>query len=129
MQINIQDHQKTDLLIDMVALATATPRDAMRKPSRGEANIARARQIAMYLCHVTYGYSLAKVGVLFGRDKSTVGHAVRQVEDLRDEDVFETWMRDLETALEANARLCAQHPIPFMPKPDGRHQSAMLCLA
>lgn len=112
MHLDVLDNQKTDLLIDLVALATAVPREALKTRSRGEAETARARQIAMYLSHVSYGYSLAKVGALFGRDKSTVGHAVRQIEDLRDSDQFEEWIAELETVLsvqkrlEAGRRLC-----------------------
>lgn len=59
----------------------------------------------MYLAHTGYGLSLTKVGTLFQRDKSTVGHAVRQIEDLRDCEAFDDWISGLETALEVNAQM------------------------
>ena len=50
-------------------------------------NIARPRQIAMYLSKVLTLRSLPEIGRRFGgRDHSTVIHAVRLIEDLRQRD-------------------------------------------
>ncbi|MFK8252268.1 helix-turn-helix domain-containing protein [Ancylobacter terrae] len=46
---------------------------------------AHARAIAMYLAHVGLGMSLAQVGRGFGRHHSTVAHACRVVEEMRDD--------------------------------------------
>lgn len=99
MTITDTDRRKTDLVVDLVALATAIGRGELQKASRGEAAAALGRQIAMYLCHVSYGFSLAKVGQLFGREKSTVGHAVRQIEDMRERVRFDDWLTQLEAML------------------------------
>jgi chromosomal replication initiation ATPase DnaA len=53
----------------------------------------------MYLAHVTFGLSLAQTGRLFLRDRTTVAHACRVVEDLRDDPVMDEALRVLETAL------------------------------
>lgn len=56
----------------------------LRRPTRGRARIALARQVAMYIAHVSYGLSLTEVGVLFARDRTTVAHACQVVEKRRD---------------------------------------------
>jgi hypothetical protein len=71
---------------------------ALRSRDR-RACVAQPRQIAMYLAHVTFGLSLAQTGRLFLRDRTTVAHACRVVEDLRDDPVMDEALRVLETAL------------------------------
>ncbi len=61
----------------------------MRLPSRGPARVATARQVAMYLAHVVCGLSLTEAGVLFERDRTTVAHACRVVEDRREDQDFD----------------------------------------
>ena len=66
--------------------------DDMRSKRKAIA-IARPRQVAMYLAKQLTSRSLPEIGRKFGRDHSTVSHAVRKVEELRggdpgfDEDV------------------------------------------
>lgn len=67
--------------------------------SRGKAHIALARQVAMYLAHVICGLTLTEVGVLFGRDRTTVAHACAVVEDRRDDPIFDRALDLLEWAL------------------------------
>lgn len=73
------------------------------RSTRGEARVALARQIAMYLAHVGYGYSLTEVGRLFARDRTTVAHACCVVEDRRDDPVFDRTLELLECAVNALA--------------------------
>lgn len=55
--------------------------------SRRSRNIARPRQIAMYLCKILTTASLPEIGRKFGgRDHTTVMHAVKTIEKLIDED-------------------------------------------
>jgi chromosomal replication initiation ATPase DnaA len=67
--------------------------------SRGKAHIALARQAAMYLAHVTCGLTLTEVGLLFGRDRTTVAHACAVIEDRRDDPIFDRALDLLEWAL------------------------------
>jgi len=54
---------------------------------RRSRNIARPRQVAMYLCKQLTQRSLPEIGRKFnGRDHTTVMHAVRKIEDLRHAD-------------------------------------------
>ena len=71
----------------------------MRAPTRRAAPVAQARQIAMYLMHVSFGLSLSAVGRHFGRDRTTAAHACRQIEDRRDDADFDVLMDRLEFAL------------------------------
>lgn len=66
------------------------------QPSRGKAPVARARQVAMYLAHVSCGLSLTDVGIVFARDRTTVAHACAVIEDLRDDPVFDRALELME---------------------------------
>lgn len=79
-----------------VSVVFRVPHEALRGSTRGKADVARARQVAMYVCNTTLGFSLTLIGVLFERDRTTVGHACRLVEDLRDEADFDALMICLE---------------------------------
>ncbi|MCL1923584.1 MAG: chromosomal replication initiator protein DnaA [Propionibacteriaceae bacterium] len=50
------------------------------------ANVALARQIAMYLCREKTDLSLPKIAALFGRDHTTVMHAHRKITDMMAKD-------------------------------------------
>ncbi|MAK62798.1 MAG: chromosomal replication initiator DnaA [Ponticaulis sp.] len=88
-----------ELVTRLVECATGRGQSELFGETRGEASVARARQVAMYLSHIGLSLSLARVGEMFSREKSTVGHAVHQIEDLRDDPVFDHWMTELEEAL------------------------------
>jgi len=66
---------------------------------RGSADVAFARQVAVYLCHTAFEMSLARVAVAFARDRSTVAHACHAIEDRRDEAQFDLWIGSLEAML------------------------------
>jgi len=65
-------------------------------PTRGRAPAARARQVAMYVTHVSCGMNLTDVGELFARDRTTVSHACAVIEDCRDDPVFDRVLELLE---------------------------------
>jgi len=48
-----------------------------------------ARQVAMYFSHVLFGLTLTQTGALFERDRTTVAHGCRVVEDCRDDPVLD----------------------------------------
>ena len=55
--------------------------------SRRSINIARPRQIAMFLCKALTSFSYPEIGKAFGgKDHSTVIHAVKKIESLLDDD-------------------------------------------
>lgn len=77
---------------------------ALRSATRGRANVAFARQVAMYLTHISGGLSFAEVGRQFGRDRTTVAHACEVVEDRRDDPNLDRSLDFLERAVRSMAR-------------------------
>jgi hypothetical protein len=69
------------------------------------------RQVAMYLAHVGLGLSMAAVGKVFGRDRTTVVHACHLIEDRRDDCRFDVMLDHLEQA--ANALHAADSTRPY----------------
>lgn len=76
---------------------------ALLVPTRGAPRAAFARQVAIYLMHVCFGLSFAAVGRMFHRDRTTVAHACRVIEDRRDD-------RELDRRLAALERMCRRSP-------------------
>jgi len=84
---------------EIIARALNVPVGELRAPTRRKAEVAFARQVAMYLAHVTFGFSLSAVGQHFGRDRTTAAHACRQMEDRRDDRDFDLLLDRLEGAI------------------------------
>lgn len=82
-----------------VAQVFAVTRVELSRQSRGPAHVALARQVAMYLAHVSCGLSFTQIGTLFDRDRTTVAHACAVVEDRRDERMFDAVLEILECAV------------------------------
>lgn len=82
-----------------IAAATRVPLVRLRGGRRGRQPVARARQTAMYLAHVAFGLSLTRVGICFGRDRTTVRHACALIEDRRDDPRLECGLTALEAGL------------------------------
>lgn len=87
-----------------VAAVFGVSPDLLRSQTRSSADVATARQIAMYIAHVGFGLSLTEVGPLFGRDRSTVGYACRAVEDRREDPRFDGLLAAIEVATRACCR-------------------------
>jgi chromosomal replication initiation ATPase DnaA len=90
--------------------AVRIPLAGLRAASRGRKSIALARQTAMYLAHVAFGLSLTRVGICFGRDRTTVRHACALIEDRRDDPALEFGLAALEAALLATMAKLAEQP-------------------
>ncbi len=81
---------------EAVAMVYRVEKDLLGRPTRGRSRVAFARQVAMYLAHVTFGLTLTTVGRAFGRDRTTVSHACALVEDARDNPEFDRTLEVLE---------------------------------
>jgi chromosomal replication initiation ATPase DnaA len=94
-------HPLCTLCEHAVSVGFDIPLEALRLPTRGVREIARARQIAMYFAVVTFEVPMSEVAAHFGRDRSTVSHALSRVEDERKDkpDAFELMMLQLEAML------------------------------
>jgi chromosomal replication initiation ATPase DnaA len=58
----------------------------------------------MYLAHVGFALSFEAIGRAFGRDRTTVSHACRVVEDSRDDARLDRRLSALETMCAASAQ-------------------------
>ena len=89
-----------DAVITLIAQEKHIPVRLLVHRSRCRNGTARARQLAMYLCHVAVGRSLQAVGEVFGRDRTTVSYACALIEDMRDDSAFDAAVAGLERRIE-----------------------------
>jgi hypothetical protein len=87
------------LVIALVSFATGVSEAAIMAPNRGPGEIARARQMAMYLLHTSLSASYGEVARAFCRDRTTVSHACRLIEDMRDDPRQDALLSRLESVL------------------------------
>lgn len=85
-----------EFLCGTVAAVFEVDAELLAHHSRGRARVALARQVAMYLAHVVCELSLTAVGRLFGRDRSTVAHACRRIENAREGPQFDRAVAKVE---------------------------------
>lgn len=91
----------------LVGSAFDTPRAALHASGRGEAQVAFARQVAMYLCHVELGLSFSATGHLYGRDRTTASHACHVIEERREDASLDSLLDCLQRAIDLRRRLDA----------------------
>jgi chromosomal replication initiation ATPase DnaA len=94
-----RDVRASVLAAGVVAYAMGVAAEDLLAARRGDFRICLARQAAMYLAHVAFGLSLSRVALAFGRDRSTVSHAVHQMEGRRDNPGVDAWFESLEAML------------------------------
>lgn len=80
---------RCDAAIEIMAALFDLPSRELRRAGRSTIDIARVRQIAMYVAHVGLQLTMGEVGRGFGRDRTTVLHACHLVEDMRDDPEFD----------------------------------------
>lgn len=90
-----------DGLIDIIsAYFNVCGRD-IRSSKRQNLDVARVRQIGMYVANVVLGINMTMIGQGFGRNKSTVVHACHLIEDMRDDEEFDLLVARLEAITHA----------------------------
>lgn len=82
-----------------VAHVYDVPLSEMRGATRGHPRAALARQVAMYMSHVVFGLGTSEIAQAFQRHKATTHHALRRVEDMRDNPDFDRSLRFLEATM------------------------------
>jgi chromosomal replication initiation ATPase DnaA len=75
----------TALLEQLVMRAFGLDLPTLVSDRRGQAPVAFARQVAIYLSHVHLRMSISAAARRFRRDRTTAAHACRLVEDRRDD--------------------------------------------
>jgi chromosomal replication initiation ATPase DnaA len=94
-----RDQARARLAAGVASFALGVGVEEILSKARGATQAAFARQIAVYLCHTSFEWSLARVALAFGRDRSTVAHACHAIEDRCDEPQFDRWLASLEAIL------------------------------
>ncbi|HEY7799470.1 MAG TPA: helix-turn-helix domain-containing protein [Hyphomonadaceae bacterium] len=96
----LEDRARGVLAMALAGYALDVPLAAIADADRSTA-AALARNLAMYLAHVAFGMSLARVGSAFARDRTTVSYACKVIEDRRDDPRFDRWLEALERTIAA----------------------------
>ena len=97
----ISDRNAARLVAGIVGFAAGIKPEQILSAGRGTVEVSSTRQVSMYLCHVALGLSLARVANAFARDRSTVAHSCRLIEDRRDDQTYDAWIECLEDSLRA----------------------------
>jgi len=95
------DPARAKLAVAAAALEFGVPDLDLGRPDHRAPLIDFARQVAMYLSACIFGMTMTRIGELFGRDRSTVSHALKVVEDGRTDPVFDAKIERLESWLGA----------------------------
>ncbi len=94
----------------IVAAAKGVAVDDIKAPGRRSARVALARQCAMYLAHIVLGASYTDIGKRFSRDRTTVAHACRVVEERRENAAFDCLLTSIEDTIRAQSKRDRDRP-------------------
>jgi hypothetical protein len=93
------DGRQRQIIEQSIAQVFGVPPVDLCRTTRGRAQVALARQVAMYIDHITCGHTFTEVGGLFARDRTTVAYACNVIEDRRDNPSFDRALELLEWAV------------------------------
>jgi chromosomal replication initiation ATPase DnaA len=93
------DQLKAGLALQMVAAATGVPVERMSGNARRTGQACRARWLAMYLAHVTFGWPIERVAHAFGLNRATAAQACRWAEDERDRPGLDDLLNRMERSV------------------------------
>ena len=91
---------QVDLCVTFSAAFAGLPKADLLAKGRGKRRISQARHLAIYLAHTSFGLGFSQLAPLFGRDRASLRHACRQIEDLRDDASFDAALARIEQSLE-----------------------------
>ena len=94
-----RDRLAAGFVTSLVALTTGVSPKEITARTRACAQAAQARQMAMYLTHTAFAWSMARTAAAFNRDRTTASHACHRIEDLRDDAAFDAQLSALEVCL------------------------------
>ena len=95
------DRTMAGLALHMVGARTGAAPGRMEGRSRLDPRSCRARWLAMYLTHVSFGWSLEHVAHAFGLNRATASTACRWAEDERDRPAMDALLTELEACIQA----------------------------
>ena len=99
--VTAEDRLRAGLAIHMVAARTGVRPDRMTTRGRVDPSASRARWLAMYLAHISFGWPLERVAHVFGLNRSTASSACRWAEDAREGRAVDQLLSQLEACLQS----------------------------
>jgi len=93
-----QSHQ-AGLAIAAVALEFGVTETDLIDPPRASSHLRFARQIAIYLINTVYGLNPSHIARIFAKDRSTITHALKVIEECREDPVLDLKIIHLENFL------------------------------
>lgn len=93
------DQKVGNLVLKLVSTLEKIDSQNLTGTTRGRSDVCLARQMAMYLIHTVFSVPYHRVAYLFHRDRTTISHACRLVEDLRDNEEFDKRLETMENLL------------------------------
>ena len=100
------DRAKAGLALQIVSISTGVPVEQMSN-GKHKGRVCRARWMAMYLAHVTFGWPVERVGHAFGMNRATASQACRWGEEERDRPIVDETLSRLERCV----RLVIEAPL------------------
>lgn len=97
------------LVARLIAAKTGLTEAQIFARTRGTLEVARARQVAMYLMHTSLSLPYVEVAQALERDRTTVSHACKQIEDQRDDGALNAMLCEMEGILELIGPLAGFH--------------------
>ena len=94
-----RDRAKAAFATHLVSMVTGVQAHEVLSDSR-VGHVTDARAMAIYLLHVGFGMPQTRVAAAFQRDRTTVSHACRKVEKMRERSVLDRLLTRLETCLQ-----------------------------
>ncbi|TPF76313.1 hypothetical protein FHY56_05310 [Brucella gallinifaecis] len=88
--------QICEALIDVLSVYFGVSGTELRSPMRCRREVARVRQLGMYLAHTLFGMMMNEVAAGFSRDRTTVMYACHLVEDRRDDPEYDAVVSTIE---------------------------------
>lgn len=96
---NEYDEKVGKLVLKLVSTLEQVSQQELTSSSRGRSNVCLARQMSMYLIHTVFSVPYHRVAVFLKRDRTTISHACKLVEDLRDNEEFDKRLETMENLL------------------------------
>lgn len=97
----IKEQAQMQLVLTYLENSTDVGAQYILGPSRGSRHLSQARQTLYYLLHICFGMNYSRIAVLVQRDRTSVAHDIRHIEDLRDSIIFDRQLQFAEFAINA----------------------------
>ncbi len=103
---NSQRRLLAKMITQMLACSVERTGTFLLGSVRGSFRCCRARQTAIYLLHTNLSLTYSEIGKIYKRDRTTIAHACKVIEDLRDKPCFDDWVGEFEDIIGKLKDMC-----------------------